>query len=734
MAKFLSPGSYFVEVDISDYPPSINSSVVGVVGFASKGPVAGKNGDKATLITSQENLIRTFGEPSEEITGQAIEGALEILESTNSMYFIRCADGEANARAVAKTGFCPSLRVSSSFLTDGQATINGMTELGTADPDVSAVRFTVNAWDNAGLKTVDNVAYDIPRGTVASVAAGGTTYDALKKVIGGSLDADKVGVFGNDTSAFLVGLAAGKNSYLNVEMQINNAADGSIGGGWVSPNLGLQPVDYKGGTDGTTWTGSATAWGGTFTNLNYYTRSLYAGAGYNEGTTPTGETSGNSFEVNANGGQNSIVEVNNNGVGIETYNGGTTNQIFLEGVIGKTNEDATSEFVVGYFASAAGSVAAPEPWSPLSGITPLTSFHSQASDIAPTNYSPTGEVESLSADFNGNTAQWPANARFVKLIQGTYSLAGGDSGIPTDAGDVEAAIIGGFESDGGKTGIEALDDEQVDVKIAVAPDLSVYDGIQNALITKAESTQKFIALVSPPLAVGGTAEAISWSNGQSAERTAAINSSYAAIYWPWVRTFSVYDGKDRWLAPEIYAARQMCFTDGTRRPWFAPAGLSRGRLTKPVDVEVALNLGDRDSLYSGGNVINPIVKFAQDGIVIFGQRTAQRKASALDRINVRRLLIDLRDTIVTATRQFAFEPNDRFTWDQVVNVVAPLLDEIKRDRGITEFKVVCDETTNTPLRIDRNELWCKVLLKPTKTAEMVVFEVNVTNQSAKIGN
>ena len=178
----------------------------------------------------------------------------------------------------------------------------------------------------------------------------------------------------------------------------------------------------------------------------------------------------------------------------------------------------------------------------------------------------------------------------------------------------------------------------------------------------------------------------------------------------------------------------MCFTDGTRRPWYAPAGLSRGRLTKPVDVEVALNLGDRDSLYSGGNVINPIVKFAQDGIVIFGQRTAQRKASALDRINVRRLLIDLRDTIVTATRQFAFEPNDRFTWDQVENVVAPLLDEIKRDRGITEFKVVCDETTNTPLRIDRNELWCKVLLKPTKTAEIVVFEVNVTNQSAKIGN
>ena len=278
-----------------------------------------------------------------------------------------------------------------------------------------------------------------------------------------------------------------------------------------------------------------------------------------------------------------------------------------------------------------------------------------------------------------------------------------------------------------------MDAEGLDIKMALIPDMSEYDGAQNALITKAETAQSFLALVSPPLGVGRTADAIDWSNGQDEDRSAAINSSYAAVYWPWVKTFSVFDGKDRWLAPEIYAARQMCFTDGVSRPWFAPAGLQRGRLTKPVDVEVSLNQGDRDSLYSGGNIINPIVKFAQDGIVIFGQRTAQRVATALDRINVRRLLIDLRDTIIRATRQFAFEPNDRFTWDQVENVVAPILDQIKRERGINEFKVVCDETTNTPLRIDRNELWCKVLLKPTKTAEMVVFEVNVTNQSAKIG-
>ena len=111
-----------------------------------------------------------------------------------------------------------------------------------------------------------------------------------------------------------------------------------------------------------------------------------------------------------------------------------------------------------------------------------------------------------------------------------------------------------------------------------------------------------------------------------------------------------------------------------------------------------------------------------------------RSNKATNRINIRRLLIYIRDTVVNSTKQFAFEPNDRFTWDRVETVVEPILDSIKRERGITEFKVICDETTNTAIRVDRNELWCKVLLKPTKTAEVVVFEINVTNQSAQIGN
>ena len=225
---------------------------------------------------------------------------------------------------------------------------------------------------------------------------------------------------------------------------------------------------------------------------------------------------------------------------------------------------------------------------------------------------------------------------------------------------------------------------------------------------------------------------MNWHNGQGDARTASINSSYAAIYWPWLKQFDAATSRDIYMDPAAYAISMMCYTDSVSDPWFAPAGLVRGRLTKPTDVEVILNIGDRDALYQPGNAVNPIAKFARDGIVIWGQKTAQRTPSALDRINVRRMMIVIRKMILAATRSIVFEPNDPFTWNRIVQLLQPALNDIKIRRGITEFKVVCDSTTNTPLRIDRNELWCRVMIKPTKTAEVLIFELNLMGQSASI--
>ena len=339
-----------------------------------------------------------------------------------------------------------------------------------------------------------------------------------------------------------------------------------------------------------------------------------------------------------------------------------------------------------------------------------------------------GDVLGATVDVNGYVGVQP---RFVKPIEGTFSFAGGDSGYTaqTDAEDPDAdgktAIIGSAAS---KTGIYALDDDSLNISLALIPGITD-DNIQNALVTLAESSKNFLALVSPPYAVGEVQDAFDWINGKGT-RTAALNSSYAAAYWPWVQVFNYYAGAEEWYDPAIFAARQCVYTDGVAEPWFAPAGFNRGRLTKPSDTEMVLNQGDRDALYS--NAINPVTKDPTAGIVIFGQKTTQRKPSALDRVNVRRLMIYIRKTLLQLGKPYQFEPNDQFTWELIEENIKPFISDLLARRAIVAGAVKCDSTTNTPLRVDRNELWCSVTIKPTKAAETVVFEVNLTSQSATI--
>tara|TARA_R110000737_G_scaffold345112_1_gene373235 strand:- start:67 stop:918 length:852 start_codon:yes stop_codon:yes gene_type:complete len=281
--------------------------------------------------------------------------------------------------------------------------------------------------------------------------------------------------------------------------------------------------------------------------------------------------------------------------------------------------------------------------------------------------------------------------------------------------------------------MQAFRDETLNLSLCIVPGITT-QSIQNGLVTVAEQTRNFLAVLSPPVGLKTAQDAINWHNGKGDGRTSALNSSFAALYWSWLKTFNVFTATDSYLDPGVYAIRQMAYTDEVADPWFAPAGLRRGRLTKPTDIEVNLTQGDRDSLYAGGNVINPIVSFPQDGLVIFGQRTTQRTSTALDRINVRRMLIQIRKQVLAGTRRFVFEPNDAITREQIVNTLQPTLQDIKDRRGLDAFKVICDETTNTPARIDRNELWCKIIIQPTKTAEILIFEINVTSQTGGVAS
>lgn len=714
MANFVSPGVYTIEKDISDYTPSINTSIVGIVGFADKGPV-----DLATLVTSQNNLLRAFGSPSEAIPGQGIEGALEILEATNQVYFVRAAaEGSADASATVALGSCPS------FVVSGNA--GGADALGIDRP----YKLRIQVRDENGVpQFTDNGGAG--RDFTMNMSDGASQAAVLRSVIGGSLDSDKVGVVdaaGFDNSGLVAGSFAGSKAAIEV-------AAFDLTGGALSI---LAAVDPATGEEAPSLHPTITAFGADFKSTGadsvaYAVESLYPGAGYNAGIKTNGDLSGNTVTVDPLGGQNFTVVINEEGSALENFKGSlVASGAFLEDVINTGEVDAVSEVIKGNIVVADADVA----------VTGLTSFYGSladlvgAGDVEVSHYfdpaDPTLPYSIVGLPTTSTVARTP---RMVKPIGGTIDLAGGNSGFGADEAARSTALIGDATLDP-KTGMQALDDRVLNIGLALVPGIQT-EAVQNALVTLAEGTQDFLALVAPPYAVGTAQDAIDWSNGRSAttgSRTSALNSSYAAIHWPWVKVFSTFDGLDRWFDPSIFAARQMAYTDAVSDSWFAPAGFRRGRLTKPTEVEVKLNQGDRDSLYSGGNCINPVVAFPQQGITIFGQRTAQREPTALDRINVRRLMIYIRKIILLSTQRFVFEPNDEFTWAEIEGVLNPFLDDIRRRRGITEFRVVCDETTNTPVRVDRNELWTKVLIKPTKTAEILVFEINLTNQSANLGN
>lgn len=698
MVNILSPGVYVVEKDISNYPATINSTTVGVVGFSAKGPT-----NKPTLITSQENLIRTFGEPDENLPGQGIIGALEILETTNSMYFVRVADQTATeATSTMAFGGCPAVAVSSVGVGVG-----------------SSLTFTVQVTDENGVSQ-----FNSPKEFTISIGDFTNQGEAFALTLGQDLDALKVigtyeytlnsdgrkipkantvgqkGGAGN-FYGYIVGAFAGSGASLTVSGD-KPLFVGVNGYGDITSNEGEVPL----------LSNSATARGvSLFTeSVSYKVESLYPGTAYNLSSRADGSIIGNSIEVDNLGGSKILVSVNDGGSLAESFKVSlVTKGSLLTQVINTTNQNPTSDFIKANILVSGTAIE----------LTARDDFTQPASAVFENSlgFSGVQGMETVAyADFS---------PRFVKLIPGTRGLSGGSNG---NTSQYEDDIIGSLYN---RTGIYALDDDQLNITVGIVPGLHE-PSIQNALITLAETSQNFIACVSPPYGKDSVQEAIDWSNGLSQERKASINSSYGALYWPWVKTYVPVIKKDMWIDPAVYGARQIAYTAGTAELWFAPAGFVRGRLTKPLETQVKLNQGDRDSMYSGGNVINPIVNFPQQGITIFGQRTTQRDPTALDRVNVRMLLIYIRKVLLLSTQRFAFEPNDEILWGQIASVVEPLLDDIKRRRGITEFAVICDSTTNTPLRVDRNEVWCKILLKPTKAAEAVVFEINVTAQSAQI--
>jgi hypothetical protein len=329
----------------------------------------------------------------------------------------------------------------------------------------------------------------------------------------------------------------------------------------------------------------------------------------------------------------------------------------------------------------------------------------------------TPQVDSL--DNNGNFK----SGSFSMPVVGSGSFGGSFNGGLADTiapklmnDKITITNIQGFHPDDYNRAFSLLtnkDDYQFNVLLAPGAGLDTAAG--DDMISTVESRGDSIAIVDN--SIYGTAIT------SATQKAAASNSNYAATYYPWVSLYSSNLGKTVWCPPSTVIGGVLAFNDQVGAEWFAPAGLNRGGIPSVVLAERRLSQSDRDTLYSKN--VNPLATFPGTGVCVWGQKTLQRKPTALDRVNVRRLLIALKGFIGGVSRNLVFEQNTTVTRNRFLSQVNPYLSSVVQRQGLYAYKVIMDESNNTPDVVDRNQLVGQIYIQPTKTAEFIILNFNI---------
>ena len=321
-------------------------------------------------------------------------------------------------------------------------------------------------------------------------------------------------------------------------------------------------------------------------------------------------------------------------------------------------------------------------------------------------------VQTPSTSVNYSETRINGISRYITVDQllttlpavGAYTLAGGNNGT---TGIADADYIGTITGNT-RTGLQCLrNPESVQLNLIAVPGVSS-GAVVTAMISIVEARNDSLALVDPPL--GLTVQGvIDYHNGVGYTHAAFV-SNKAALYWPWVQIYDQYNSVNVFVPPSCMAAQAIAYNDSVAEPWFAPAGVQRGHILDGLSLEYSPTQGERDQMYSGGNAINPIVNFPRDGICIFGQRTLQRSASSLNRINVRRMLFFIEQAIASSARFLMFDQTDAVLWKRFRDLVEPFLETVRSRRGLEQYQVICDAATNPDYVKNDNEMRGKVYL------------------------
>ncbi len=348
-----------------------------------------------------------------------------------------------------------------------------------------------------------------------------------------------------------------------------------------------------------------------------------------------------------------------------------------------------------------------------------------------TNFTLVNMVGSNSGNFTGSTARRTTGLdnndalKFVAPVFGGWDGYDPRSNLLTDLND--GTVSGDFDV-ARKT---LANPEEVEFNLLAVPGVtsSAAGAPLNNFVDMVENRGDAFLLLDIANSTA-TGSGLALSVAQAQEEGNKYDSNYAATYYPWVRINDSENNRLVWVPPSVEVMGAYAFNDRVGQPWFAPAGFNRGGLERVLEVRRRLTQTQRDSLYNNTPGVNPIATFPGQGIVIFGQKTLQKKQSVLDRVNVRRMMLTVRKTISRMSRNFVFEQNNAQTRSALLNMVNNYLGSVQSANGINEFRASIEEGADL---VDRNVIKGKIFLKPTTVAEIVIFDFTLTPQGASFG-
>ncbi len=784
----ISPSVKFTEKDLTFLTTEPSPNDIGLVGFASKGPI-----NTPTKVTDLTGLSRIFGNPrlNQSYQPYMLYAAQTALQTANSVYIVRVADTDPLSPTSAKTASYSVLSAGNVIDVLGTQTIaNGK--------NTNDLFFT---WSLNGIKSsriLTLVKYTDGPTTPVNVVANGWTAAAIVTELNSQIDADLDGIQFYESGGN-VGIKTTWAYGPTAKLEILSIQNPLIGGpvtftdnvaGVASNMLGLgtgMAVASQEGTAVKYGAGAAGTW--DFTSLTNMSLTLIA-SGYGNTaiddviqTVSLSSLNGNTYATTAllvTALQAAFTAANVQGL---TISAGTTsaNAVKITGTVAGASckfaiTSASTVLTVfgfnsninsGVSPSGASDDTAPAPttYGVINGpITPSTSTSMTIYADSPGiegNYTKVTVQNGDAGSFNigvyvngeqmevfGNLTKNQnsyfyaptyvnALSSYIRIVDNQsitsppaptstgYSLSGGSDGVPTSPDDQDALIVGSYTAGSGLFAYS--DPEQIDIDLLAVPGNSSTNVIINMFNLCQNYRQDCLAIVDPPSGLTPT-EVQQWSNGMMPYQTERLNSDYGALYWPWVVIRDYYNKVDVTVPPSGAVLATIAYSDSISFPWYAPAGLTRGIVPGIKDVAAIPTGPERDAMYGNRNAINPIVIYPDPnitGFVIWGQKTLQRAVSALDRINVRRMLFYIEKQIRLLAKNILFEPNTEAVRTNFVSLCAGVLNNVKINNGIYDYFIKCDTELNTPDVIDRNELRARIGVQPTRAIEFIFIEFSL---------